>query len=120
MSWSRKRRWTDEELRTAVAASTSYRMAAIKLGSPGSRRNIQHRARTLGIDTSHFKRWDQPTRWNEPDLREAVAESRSIAQVLRRLGLQAAGGNYAHVHRRIAELALDTSHFSGQGWNRGL
>jgi 5-methylcytosine-specific restriction endonuclease McrA len=43
----------------------------------------------------------------------------SIAQALRRLGLVAAGGNYQDLHRRIAELGLDTSHMLGQAWLRG-
>jgi hypothetical protein len=120
MAWSRKRRWTDEDLRRAIDSSRSFRMVAIKLGSPGSRRGAERRARELGIDTSHFKRWDKPTKWNEQDLRTAVTESRSVAQVLHRLGLRAAGGNYDHVQRRIAEFGLDTSHFVGKAWNAGL
>ena len=31
-----------------------------------------------------------------------------------------AGGNYQQVQARIAALGLDTSHFSGMGWNVGL
>lgn len=30
-----------------------------------------------------------------------------------------AGGNYMQVRRRITELAVDTSHFLGKGWNVG-
>jgi hypothetical protein len=120
MAWSRKRRWTDDDLRQAIADSNSFRMVALKLGSLGSRRGAKRRARELGIDTSHFKRWDMPTRWSEQDLRIAVTESRSVAQVLQRLGLRAAGGNYDHVQRRIAEIGLDTSHFVGKAWNAGL
>lgn len=120
MTWSRKRRWTDDDLRRAISDSNSFRMAAMKLGGLRSRRGLEQRVRELGIDVSHFKRWDMPTRWNAEDLRKAVASSRSIAQVLRQLGLRAAGGNYDHVQRRISELALDTSHFVGKAWNAGL
>lgn len=120
MAWSRKRRWTDDELRDAIATSTSYRMAATKLGSTESRRGVKESARRLGLDVSHFKKWDQPTRWTDDELRDAVRSARSIAHVLKTLSLQPAGGNYDVVHRRIAALSLDTSHFEGQAWNRGL
>ncbi|MGE0395905.1 MAG: HNH endonuclease [Kofleriaceae bacterium] len=81
---------------------------------------MKERARRLGLDVSHFKRWDQPTRWTDEELRVAVASAQSFAQVMRLLGLQPAGGNYEVVQRRITGLALDTSHFIGQSWNRGL
>jgi hypothetical protein len=49
-----------------------------------------------------------------------VSASFTYAAAIAKLGLVAAGGNYDHVRRRIRELALDTSHFRGQGWNVGL
>ncbi len=49
-----------------------------------------------------------------------VAQSLSIAQIIVRLGLVPAGGNYKTVQARIVALNLDTSHFTGKGWNRGL
>ena len=59
-------------------------------------------------------------RWTDDQLRAAVASSESYAQVIRRLGLVPAGGNYVQVQRWIRELALDTAHFTGSGWNVGL
>ena len=50
---------------------------------------------------------------------EAVRVSASIAQVLRRLGLRPAGGNYANAKRTLQRLGLDTSHFTGTGWSAG-
>lgn len=50
----------------------------------------------------------------------AVAESFSIASVCRFLGLKPTGGNYRIIHKAIEEFKLDTSHFTGQGWNVGL
>lgn len=61
-------------------------------------------------------------RWaySEYELRAAVARSRSYRQVLIRLGLSpAGGGSYETLKRRVAALQLDTSHFSGRGWNAG-
>ena len=54
------------------------------------------------------------------DLESAVRQSKSIAGVLRILGLRPIGGNYRTVHRLIEANGLDSSHFTGQGWNVGL
>jgi hypothetical protein len=51
---------------------------------------------------------------------EAVRQAASYRQALSLLGLKAAGGNYATLRRRIKELNLDTSHMTGQTWNRGI
>ena len=48
-----------------------------------------------------------------------VAEARSIVDVLRALGLKPTGGNYRSINGHMRALGLDTSHFTGQGWNRG-
>lgn len=58
-------------------------------------------------------------RWTDDEFRVAVAESLSYAQVLERLHLRVAGSNYDTVKRKIAELGLDTTHMTGQGWNTG-
>jgi hypothetical protein len=52
-------------------------------------------------------------------LKEAVKTSNSIAQVLSKLGIVPAGGNYQTVKRRINKYGFDTSHFKGQSWNKG-
>ena len=54
------------------------------------------------------------------DVRQAVDENRSIAGVLRQLGLRPVGGNYRTIKRLIVDNQIDTSHFTGQGWNVGL
>jgi hypothetical protein len=53
-------------------------------------------------------------------MREVVRTSVSISEVLLKLGLRLAGGNHAHVRRRIAEYGIDTWHFLGQRANSGL
>ena len=55
----------------------------------------------------------------DEEFRLAVAESLSVRQVLSRIGLVPAGGNYKTVHARIEKLGLDTSHFTGAAWNVG-
>lgn len=59
-------------------------------------------------------------KWTDDEFRVAVAQSLSYAQVLQRLHLRAAGSNYDTVKRKIAELHLDISHMTGQGWNTGI
>jgi hypothetical protein len=49
-------------------------------------------------------------RWTDDQLREAVAESNSLGEVSRRLGLRAGGGTYRSLHRHIARLDIDDSH----------
>jgi len=60
------------------------------------------------------------TKRTKADYEDAVAKSLSIAGVCKYLGLKPAGGNYKLIHRVISEYNLDTSHFTGQGWNTGL
>ncbi|MBO4671110.1 MAG: HNH endonuclease [Bacteroidales bacterium] len=54
------------------------------------------------------------------DVKKAVANNQSIAGVLRQLGLKPLGGNYRTINSIISEHGIDTSHFTGKGWNVGL
>jgi 5-methylcytosine-specific restriction endonuclease McrA len=58
--------------------------------------------------------------WTEKQLRQAVQKSKSIRQVLRRLNLRMAGGNYAQIKKYLKFYRIDTKHFTGQGWNKGM
>lgn len=53
------------------------------------------------------------------ELENAVKKSLSNAGVCRELGVLAAGGNYKTINAKIKEMGIDTSHFTGQNWNRG-
>jgi Zn finger protein HypA/HybF involved in hydrogenase expression len=57
--------------------------------------------------------------YSEQELREAVKTSTSVRQVLDKLNIVPAGGNYQTTNRRIQKLNIDTSHFTGQAWNKG-
>ena len=59
-------------------------------------------------------------RYTETELVEAVRNSTSIRQVLLKIGLVEAGGNYSIIKRRIHRLGISTAHFNGQGWRKGL
>lgn len=58
--------------------------------------------------------------WTSAQLKEAVKTSKSLRQVIAKLGLVPAGGNYVHIAKAIYVEGLDTSHFKGHAWNKGL
>jgi len=58
--------------------------------------------------------------FTDEQLKEAVANSQSIRQVLLKLGLSPkGGGSYREIHKLLKTLRIDTSHFNGQGWAKG-
>lgn len=106
-------RYTREALRNAVAQSATLSEVVVRLGgkpTTGSRQYARKLLAEWGIDADHLKR--EGVRHSEERLREAVRESSSIAEVVRRLGISPVGGNQAHIGRRVATLGIDTSHFT--------
>ncbi|GLX18310.1 HNH endonuclease [Streptomyces lavendulae] len=105
-------RYTRELLEEAARSTENFDDAVRWCGgvpTAGSRRYIRARMVAAGVDFSHF-----PTRWvrhTEERLRELVAVSTSVKEVVARLGISQVGGNQAHISRRIAVLGIDTSHF---------
>lgn len=57
--------------------------------------------------------------YTDVDVINAVKESVSIRQVLQKLNLKAAGGNYNSIRSLIKNLEIDTTHFTGQLWSKG-
>lgn len=58
--------------------------------------------------------------WDKNDLILAATKSKSIRQVLGQLGLRLAGGNYSQIKKYLALYKIDTKHFTGQAWNKGM
>ena len=118
-------RWTDDQLTAAVAASSSYYQVCLQLGLvPGKYTTLRRHIARLGIDASHLpparESWAERQRgWTDAQLVEAVRDSLSIADVLRRLGYEPNGGMHRMIVRKIANLGLSTSHFHGRSWARG-
>lgn len=54
------------------------------------------------------------------ELRRAAADARSLADILRRLGLPVSPSAYRKLHAHLALAGIDVSHLAGQGWSRGL
>jgi hypothetical protein len=48
-----------------------------------------------------------------------VRVSCSVAGVLRYLGLSLTGSSYGTIHKYVEQLGLNTSHWTGRGWNKG-
>src|SRR3954452_13093658 len=83
----------------------------------------RHIAR-LGVDDGHLPvatggRIRARGRWDDEDLRLAVRDSATMAQVIRRLGYEPSGGTHRLVASRVRLLGLDTDHFIGRAWARG-
>ena len=59
-------------------------------------------------------------KWTEENLRKAITSSTSIRQVLNKIGLIEAGGNYSQIKKYIKEINISIDHFKGRCWNKGL
>lgn len=57
--------------------------------------------------------------YTDQQVMDAVASSTSNRQVLAKLGLAEAGGNYKCLKLTFERLKVDTSHFTGKLWNKG-
>ncbi len=58
-------------------------------------------------------------KYTEDQLKTALLNSTSFRQILGKLGLKEAGGNYKTVQNHIKKLQLDTNHLTGKGWLKG-
>ena len=62
----------------------------------------------------------KPRRWTEEQLKTAAKKSTSVRQVLHLLGLKEAGGNYSQIRKFLDFYKVDTTHFRGPGWSKGM
>lgn len=58
-------------------------------------------------------------KYSDKLIKELVESSTSFRQVIIKLGLKEAGGTYNNIQKKIRRLNIDTSHFTGQVWNKG-
>ena len=59
-------------------------------------------------------------KWTDEDLKRAVKKATSLRQTLKLLKLVPAGGNYVQLQSYISKLKINTSHFKGKAWNKGM
>ncbi|MFJ4812281.1 HNH endonuclease [Streptomyces longwoodensis] len=104
--------YTRERLEQVANGARTLTEALVRLGvdpRSSTRRHVAERMRKVGVDVSHFER--EGVKWTQQVLEPVVAESTSVGDVLRRLGLDVVGGHHAHISRKIKAYGLDTSHF---------
>lgn len=59
-------------------------------------------------------------KWTDTQLRKAAGESFSVRQVIFKLGLIPAGGNYVQIKKYLKLQNINIDHFKGKGWTKGL
>ncbi|MGH2847134.1 MAG: hypothetical protein ACRDL0_14125 [Thermoleophilaceae bacterium] len=121
MPW--KPSYSDAEARAAIAGAESWRasLQALGLGYHGKNIDTLRRwARRWGIPTDHLPEGGGGRRleYGDADLRVAVANSRSWAEALRRLGYCPSGGNWKTLKKRTAALGVSTDHFDPYATSR--
>ncbi|MFC9686698.1 HNH endonuclease signature motif containing protein [Streptomyces sp. NPDC056948] len=105
--------YSRERLEEAARGARTLSEALGRLGvepKGWKRRYVLDRMKKLGVDVSHFQR--EGAKWTREILGPVVAESTSVNQVLRRLGLEPVGGHHTNISRRIKAYDIDTSHFT--------
>jgi hypothetical protein len=113
--------YTHENLSRAASESTSYHGVLRHLGLPvtgGGAAHLARRIKDLGVDVSHFTSLRPPP---EPlqaiardQLANALAESRSLADLARRLDLPVDARVRRHLAHQLAEHRLSTDHLGHQ------
>lgn len=125
-----RRRYTEEQFRSAVADPTVTTIAELcrRLGIRAGGGNydvLRDYARTLGIDDDLFAGRDDRRRRRAPDLDDphevarVVVASSTLAEAIRRLRGEVSAHAYRQLRAHIAEHRLDTSHMVGHGWSAG-
>lgn len=57
--------------------------------------------------------------YSDEAVRSAAKAAKSMAELLISLGLKSAGGNYSNMKRKLQQLNVDCSHWTGKSWNVG-
>ncbi|MFD3545919.1 HNH endonuclease [Streptomyces sp. NPDC058655] len=111
------RRYSDEAIATAAAASTSLRELAEKLGAPPATGTLSHLARrlvALGLDVRHFpglNRVAVDLPFTADELRTAAASADSTRGAARALGVPDDSRSRQALGRMLREHGIDTAHF---------
>jgi len=58
--------------------------------------------------------------WTKKQLQKATSQSISIRQIISKLGLKPAGGNYDQINKYLKLYKISTDHLKGRAWNKGL
>jgi hypothetical protein len=125
------RTWTDDQLRCAVAASRNLAQVFEHLGlrvGGSSWRRLQEHIERLELSTAHWspsaigpgRPRPAPPQWSSSELLGAADGARSVAEIMRRIGLDPRSRRgRALLLAGLAEVGVDASELPGQGWARG-
>lgn len=58
--------------------------------------------------------------WTKQQLFKITSQSTSIRQIIIKLGLKPAGGNYEQISKYIKLYKININHLKGRAWNKGL
>lgn len=105
-------RWSDAQLKDAIAVASNWRDVMRTLGlrdnSAGAIRIMKRHAARLGLDTSHFR---GKRSWSDAQLRRAVIDARSWDELLTALDLAPGSGDgRVRVKAHAIRLGLDLAH----------
>ncbi|WP_219688182.1 HNH endonuclease signature motif containing protein [Streptomyces anatolicus] len=111
------RKYTDEAIAQSVAASSTLRQVALRLGATPATGTMSHLARRIeraGLDVSHFpgmnrERLDLP--FTPAQLTHAAASSSSVRGTARLLGMPDDSRSREVLARMLREHGVDTAHF---------
>lgn len=115
-------RYTRDQLAEAAAQCSNLDEVITFFGTQPYgylRKYLTKRFAHFGIDISHFSPSGGLLRPTAEELRTAVAESVSIAAVLRRLGRPDSGTQRILLRQWVAEENVSMAHFLGQAHQRG-
>lgn len=56
--------------------------------------------------------------YTNDDIISATSQVKSMAGLLKKLNLRPTGGNYDHMRRKLQQLNLDCSHWTGSAWSK--
>ncbi|MFE5590920.1 HNH endonuclease signature motif containing protein [Streptomyces sp. NPDC056549] len=112
------RKYTDSAIAEAVAASTTLREVAQRLGVPpatGTLSHISRRIAAAGIDVSRFPGLNRSTTdlpFTTEELKAAAAATQSVRAMARLLGVGDDGRSRAALRHMIHERGIDIAHFT--------
>ncbi|WP_256103175.1 HNH endonuclease [Streptomyces sp. ODS05-4] len=116
------KRYTKEVLAEAARSCRSIDDVISFLGTPPYERLPRYLISRFvhhGVDISHFAPRGHTSRPTPAALSEAVVQSTSVAETLRRLGLPDNGTRRRRLREWLAADGVDISHFLGQAHQRG-
>jgi PD-(D/E)XK endonuclease len=120
------RKWTDQQLISAVVSAKDWNDVVTAVGrrrSERARRTVQGHSLRLGLDVQHLPPFSGVTipqsgrrSVTKEQMSDAVGKSTTWSEVIRTLGWPASGATQKRVRTLATEYGLDVSHLVGLSW----